>query len=153
MMVIALVFSVSSSVMDAYPIALVVEPISASASLITAVAFSLSIAEIEPVKQNASFEVSFSTCKDATVLLITFMLAVIQVFPPNTTLPSKLTITKVPTNQTQVGRPLEFFFGSCGGCSVIGYLFLGLFPSLINKGKIGGSIPTQIIILPLVNFR
>jgi hypothetical protein len=82
-----------------------------------AVAFSLSIAEIEPVRQNGSFEVSFSTCKEARVLFMKFIPVVIQVLPPNTTLPSKLTIAKVPTNQTQVGRPLDFFFGSCGGCS------------------------------------
>ena len=50
-----------------------------------------------------------------------FMPVVIQVLPPNTTLPSKLTIAKVPTNQAQVGRPLDFFFGSCGGCSDINH--------------------------------
>jgi hypothetical protein len=48
-----------------------------------------------------------------------FMPVVIQVLPPNTVLPSKLTIAKVPTNHTQVGSPLDFFFGSCGGCSDI----------------------------------
>jgi hypothetical protein len=72
-----------------------------------------------------------------------FIPVVIQVLPPKTTLPSKLTIAKVPTNQTQVGRPLDFFFGSCGGCSVIGYLFLGLFPSLIKKKNVSRSSTSQ----------
>jgi hypothetical protein len=59
------------------------------------------------------------------------MLVVIQVFPPNTTLPIRLTIAKVPTNQTQVGAPFFFFLGSpgfggtgsCGFNSLIGFFF------------------------------
>jgi len=66
------------------------------------------------------------------VLFTKFTLDVIQVLPPKTTFPSKETIAKVPTNKTQVGRPLPFFFlpagsvgfgsagiGSGGFCSLI----------------------------------
>jgi hypothetical protein len=42
------------------------------------------------------------------VLFTKFTPEVIQVLPPKITFPSKDTITKVPTNQTQVGSPLGF---------------------------------------------
>jgi hypothetical protein len=65
------------------------------------------------------------------VLFTKLMLVVIQVLPPKTTFPSRLTIAKVPTNQTQVGAPFFSFLGSpgfagtgsCGFNSLIGFFF------------------------------
>jgi hypothetical protein len=71
--------------------------------------------------------VSRSGNSELKVVVRKFVLAVIQVLPPKTTFPTRLTTAKVPMNQIQVGAPLDFFLGSSGFSSLIVFFpkFLG----------------------------